>query len=85
MTFVGTLAVVTLGMNILKTLVFGATGLMNAEIVTLGVGIGLVTIPGNWIGRTILSRVRDRDHRLAIDVMTVLLIANFVYLAVEPG
>lgn len=83
MTFVGTLATVTLVMNIIKTSVFGATNLLDWELFLLGAWIGLITIPGNWLGRTILKRIKDSDHRLAIDIMTVLMIINFVYLAIK--
>jgi len=81
MTYVGTLAFITLVMNILKASVFGVTDLMSPELLIMGVLIGILTVPGNWIGRTILRRMRDSDHRLAIDVMTGLLIINFIYIA----
>ena len=81
LTFVGTLAIVTLVMNIIKSAVFGATSLLNWELVLLGAWIGMITVPGNWIGRTILKRIKDSDHRVAIDVLTVLMIINFLYLA----
>jgi uncharacterized membrane protein YfcA len=83
LTFVGTLATVTLVMNVLKSLVFGATDLMGWDVFTLGVVIGLITIPGNWLGRSILKRMKDADHRAAIDLLTILMIVNFVYLAVD--
>lgn len=83
LTFVGTLATVTLAMNIIKATVFGATSLLNWELFILGTWIGLITIPGNWLGRAILKRMKDSDHRMAIDIMTVLMIINFVYLAIE--
>ncbi len=83
LTFVGTLATVTLVMNILKTSVFSATNLLNWDLVILGVWIGLITVPGNWLGRTILKGMRDSDHRLAIDIMTIIMIGNFVYLALR--
>ena len=83
LTFVGTLATVTLAMNVLKSLVFGATSLVNHDVLFLGVAIGLITIPGNWLGRSVLRRMKDADHRVTIDVLTVLMILNFAYLAVE--
>ena len=83
LTFVGTLATVTLVMNVIKTSVFGATSLLNWELFVLGTGVGLITVPGNWVGRAILKRMKDSDHRTAIDVMTVLMIVNFLYLAVK--
>jgi uncharacterized membrane protein YfcA len=81
MTFVGTLAVVTLVMNGLKLSVFGATNLVTWDILILGAAIGIITIPGNWLGRSILKGMKDSDHRLIIDGLTVLMIINFIYLA----
>jgi uncharacterized membrane protein YfcA len=81
--FAGTLASITLVMNILKLSVFGATDLINSELFLLGVLIGAMTIPGNWAGRTILKRMKDSDHRRIIDILTVLMIVNFVYLALK--
>lgn len=83
--FVGTLATVTLAMNVLKAAVFGATALMDYQMFVLGAAIGLLTIPGNLIGRSVLKRLKDRDHRIAIDVLTAIMIVNFIYLAVETS
>jgi uncharacterized membrane protein YfcA len=81
MTFVGTLAAITLVMNVIKLSVFGATDLMTGELLLLGAIIGLITIPGNWAGRVLLKGMKDGDHRTIIDFMTVIMIANFAYLA----
>ena len=85
LTFVGTLATVTLVMNVLKAAVFGATSLIDVETLVLGAGIGLITIPGNWIGRSVLRRLRDSNHRVAIDVLTAVMILNFIYIALETS
>ena len=47
----------------------------------LGILIGIMTVPGNWMGRSILKKMQDSDHRLIIDFLTVLMIVNFLYLA----
>ena len=83
--FVGTLATVTLTMNVLKALVFNATALIDIETLTLGILIGLITIPGNWLGRSLLKRLTDSNHRVAIDVLTIIMILNFAYLAVTSA
>ncbi len=83
MAFAGTLASITFVMNVLKLTVFGATALITCELLVLGVLIGVMTIPGNWVGRSILKKMQDSDHRLIIDVLTVLMIANFIYLAAQ--
>ncbi|MBL4827894.1 MAG: sulfite exporter TauE/SafE family protein [Spongiibacteraceae bacterium] len=79
--FVGTLATVTLVMNIIKMAVFGATALISGQHLLLGVAIGLVTVPGNILGKKILEKMTDKNHRQIIDILTVLLIMNFFYLA----
>lgn len=83
LTYVGTLATVTLVMNVLKMLVFGATALLDTELFVMGAAIGLISVPGNWIGRSVLHGMKDSDHRTAIEVMTVLMIINFVYIAMN--
>lgn len=83
LTFVGTLATVTLVMNVLKMSVFGVTDLISWELFFLGIAIGLITIPGNWVGRSVLKTMKDSDHRVIIDLLTVLMIINFIYLAIK--
>jgi uncharacterized membrane protein YfcA len=83
LTFVGTLATVTLIMNVLKMSVFGITNLISWELFFLGAAIGLITIPGNWLGRSVLKGMQDSDHRFIIDVLTLMMIINFIYLAVR--
>lgn len=81
LTFVGSLAVIVLVMNAIKLLVFGSTELMTTPLFVLGVAIGLATIPGNWLGKRILHRISDQSHHRIVDVLTVLMILNFAYLA----
>ncbi|MEM7283079.1 MAG: sulfite exporter TauE/SafE family protein [Pseudomonadota bacterium] len=85
LTFVGTLAAITLVMNLVKVAVFGTTELLGLELFLLGVFIGLATVPGNWLGKSILKRMQDSDHARIVDALTVLMILNFFYLAVRPA
>lgn len=82
--FVGTLAVVTLAMNVTKIIVFGASNLMTWDLVLLGIAIGLIMMPGNWVGKQVLSRMTDQHHGRVVDVLTVLIILNFLYLSINP-
>lgn len=79
--FVGTLAGITLAMNSIKLVVFGTTDLLNADLLILGVIVGLCSIPGNWVGKTILQKLSDDHHRYIVDGFTLLVIFNFLYLA----
>ena len=83
LTFVGSLATIVLVMNLAKLTVFGATLVLDGNMLVLGVGIGLITIPGNWLGRELLNKMNDRDHQTSIDFMTLLVIANFIYLGLH--
>ena len=87
LTFVGTLASITLIMNITKLAVFGATAYITMPChampwLWLGVLIGLVKIPGNWFGKILLQRMDDKNHSALVDLMTVLIIVYFIYLGV---
>ena len=79
--FVGSMAIIALSMNLLKLTVFSFTEFMDARIFTLGVFIGLISIPANWVGKAVLKQMTDRQHTLVVDGLTLLLILNFVYLA----
>jgi uncharacterized membrane protein YfcA len=79
--FVGTMATVALSMNLVKLAVFGSTEFMDARLFTLGVIIGLISIPANWAGKAVLKQMSDRHHSLIIDGLTLLMIVNFIYLA----
>jgi len=85
LTFVGSLATVVLCMNLIKLVVFGSGGLMTTELFVLGAVLGLATIPGNWLGKKLLERINNQHHQVIVDMMTVLMIFNFVYLATASG
>ena len=55
LTFVGTLACITLVMNSTKLVVFGTTDLLNVELLGLGVIVGLCTIPGIGLAKLYYS------------------------------
>lgn len=79
--FVATIAVIALWTNITRLSVYGVTDLLNSDLLVLGLLIGLVTIPGNWIGRAFLRRMTDQRHATYIDILAFLGAMNFFYLA----
>ena len=81
LTFVGSLAMIVLIMNVTKLLVFGASSIIDVQMLVVGICIGLATIPGNILGREILKRTSDAKHQTAVNVMTVIIIINFIYLS----
>ena len=81
--FVATIAAIALVANIVRALVFGATDLITSDYLFLGLLIGLMTIPGNWIGRTVLQRITTEKHSNLVDVIAVIGALNFFWLAVK--
>jgi uncharacterized protein len=81
--FVATMAMIQLGTNLTRIVVFGGTDLLSANYVLLGVLVGALMIPGNWIGRTILRRIAASTHGLLVDGFALVGALNFFYLAAE--
>lgn len=79
--FAGTLAAIALPMNLVKLSVFGAVGLISSKILLLGIIFGAATIPGNYFGKYLLVRLSDVQHRYTVDVLTIIMIVNFLYIA----
>jgi len=79
--FVATLAAIALVTNITRVTVFGYGDLLDANYILLGILIGLVTIPGNWIGRSILRKMSNEGHSGLVDVMTIIGALNFFWLS----
>jgi uncharacterized membrane protein YfcA len=83
--FVGTLAAIALVTNLTRIPVFGFTNLLTLEYVQLGILIGLVTIPGNWLGRHFLRRMTNENHSGFVDILTILGALNFFWLAYKAS
>ena len=81
--FVGTLAAIALVTNITRLSVYGLSDLLSWEYIELGVMIGLATIPGNWLGRSVLQRMTNENHAGLVDILTVLGALNFFWLALR--
>ena len=79
--FVATMAVIALSTNASRIVVFGGTQLLDTHYVLLGLLIGALMIPGNWIGRTFLRRMATATHSRLVDGFAVIGGANFLYLA----
>jgi len=81
--FVATMAGIALSTNAVRIGVFGWVDLLTYQYALLGLLVGLVMIPGNYIGRTLLRRLSIRQHGLLVDVMASLGGLNFLYLALR--
>lgn len=81
--FVATLAVIALLTNITRVGVFGSANLLSSQYIVIGILCGLMTIPGNWVGRTVLRRMTNDNHSGLVDVLTILGALNFFWLATK--
>lgn len=79
--FVATLAAVAVVVNVIRISMFGATGVLEPGLLWLGLALGVLTVPGNWIGRAVLRRMTGGGHALWVDVLTVVGALNFLWLA----
>jgi uncharacterized protein len=79
--FVATMAVIALSTNIIKIGVFGGIQLLDAHYLLMGLLVGAVMIPGNWVGRTFLRGMAPKTHSRLIDFFAVIGGLNFLYLA----
>lgn len=83
--FVATLAAISMVVNLVRVGVFGVTGALDPELIWLGLALGALTVPGNWIGRAGLRRMTGGSHAAWVDVLTVIGALNFLWLAFAPG
>jgi len=79
--FVGTIAAIALLTNVTRLSVYGFSDLLTQDTLLLGVMIGLVTIPGNFIGKYLLGKITTESHAWIVDVLTVIGALNFFWLA----
>ncbi|MGH6948120.1 MAG: TSUP family transporter [Kiloniellales bacterium] len=68
-TLIGTVAVLGLGLNVTKSLVFGFSPLLNGELIVTGILIGLFTVPGTYCGRWLVTRSPLQLHTALMEVL----------------
>ncbi|MGI9345706.1 MAG: sulfite exporter TauE/SafE family protein [Gammaproteobacteria bacterium] len=79
---VSTMAAIALIVNIIKVTTFSHTGLLDTEWLALGILMGLVSIPANYLGGNVLLKMTDHQHEQIINWMTLALAYYFLYLMV---
>lgn len=81
--FVATLAAIALTTNVVRSSVYGASDLLTIPYVLLAILIGIATIPGAWIGRSILRRITDERHATAVEWLVLLGGLNFYWMGLR--
>ncbi len=80
--FVATMAMISLSTNVIRIGVFGGADIVTSDYALLGFLVGLIMIPGNWIGRSILRKITVNLHGRLVDSLAAIGSLNFVYLAI---
>jgi len=81
--FVATLATIAFTTNVSRFALYSVTDLYTPATIYLGVLAGLITIPGNWVGRAVLRKMSTQSHLLAVEGIAVLGALQFFYLAIK--
>jgi uncharacterized membrane protein YfcA len=68
---IATDAVISTTFSVTKMIVFGASGVMTAQIVAFGLLIGLMALPGAFLARTFVERIPLHVHTGILDAVVV--------------
>lgn len=66
---VGVVAALGLTLNITKSIVFGAGSLLDQELISLGVLVGVCTIPGGVLGKWIVKNTDIEVHTVIVETL----------------
>lgn len=67
-TMIGTIAILGFSLNVTKTVVFGISPLLTSELLTMGILVGLCTMPGAYIGRWLVRNTSVRVHAQFMEI-----------------
>lgn len=76
--YIGTEALATVVMHVVKLGVYGKYALLDVRIILLGVAIGAVMFVGSWLGKRLLERLPERFFPYIIE--SVLVVAGVQFL-----
>jgi len=76
---VGIVAALGLTLNITKTIVFGAGNLLDREMISLGILVGICTVPGGLLGKWIVKNTDIAVHTVIVEVLMFVGGCYFLY------
>jgi uncharacterized membrane protein YfcA len=69
--FLATDSAISIGINVIKTALFGGYRVLTPGLLLGGLLIGLCMIPGNYVARAILRRTSFTLHRLLLEALVI--------------
>jgi uncharacterized protein len=65
-------ATISLTLNLARSIAYGSFALLDWERLTLGVLLGLATVPGSWLAAAIVKRMPIEIHSLALELLVAI-------------
>ena len=84
-TLLATVAVAGVVLNVTKTVAFGISPLLTAELAALGILLGLFTFPGHAAGRWVVRRTSIRVHTIMLEVFVFLGASYMLWKGIYAG
>jgi uncharacterized membrane protein YfcA len=81
---VGIVAALGLTLNVTKSIVFGAGDLLNAQLISLGLVVGICTIPGGMLGKWIVKNSKVSVHTVVVETLMFVGGCYFIYQGFQP-
>lgn len=76
---VGLVAALGLTLNLTKTIVFGAGELLDSRLISLGLVVGICTIPGGLLGKLIVKNSKVHVHTIVVETLMFVGGCYFLY------
>jgi uncharacterized membrane protein YfcA len=80
---IGSIAAVGLSTHFPKIATFAATGLLDMRLLTVGIIVGIATLPGGYVAKWLVDRLPMRIHTGIMDVLVIAGGANFLWAALR--
>jgi hypothetical protein len=80
---IGTIAAVSLTTHFPKLATFASTGLLDMELLAVGIVVGIATLPGGYVAKWLVDRLPMRIHTGIMDVLVMAGGANFLWAALR--
>lgn len=68
---IATDAAITIAIGIVKVAVFGVAGVVTAQVIALGLLIGLIAFPGGFLAKMLVARLPIRVHTAMLDAVII--------------